>query len=158
MMKKIRPFLWFNGNAEEAADFYRSIFKDSKLVSVMRAGDAGPGPKGGVVAVTFELAGQEFMALNGGPQYRFTPAVSFFVTCESQAEIDDYWEKLLIGGAPVQCGWLTDKFGLSWQIVPAALDDMLADPDPIKTGRVMQAVYGMVKLDLAALQRAYDGA
>jgi predicted 3-demethylubiquinone-9 3-methyltransferase (glyoxalase superfamily) len=157
-MKKIRPFLWFNGNAEEAADFYRSIFKDSKLVSVMRAGDAGPGPKGGVVAVTFELAGQEFMALNGGPQYRFTPAVSFFVTCESQAEIDDYWEKLLIGGAPVQCGWLTDKFGLSWQIVPAALDDMLADPDPIKTGRVMQAVYGMVKLDLAALQRAYDGA
>jgi predicted 3-demethylubiquinone-9 3-methyltransferase (glyoxalase superfamily) len=158
MMQKIRPFLWFDGNAEEAVAFYTSIFDDSKLISVMRYGEAGPGPKGSVMAATFELAGQQFIALNGGVHYRFSPAISFFVSCESQAEIDAYWDRLVAGGAPMQCGWVTDRYGLTWQIVPSALADMMTDPDPAKSARVSRALYGMIKLDIAALQRAYDGA
>jgi predicted 3-demethylubiquinone-9 3-methyltransferase (glyoxalase superfamily) len=154
-MQKITPFLWFDGKAEEAMTFYTSIFKRSKLVNIMRYGEAGPGPKGSVMAATFELDGQQFMALNGGPQYTFTPAISFFVSCETQDEIDAYWGKLVAGGKPVQCGWLTDKYGVSWQIVPRVLGEMLQDKDPERSNRVMKAMFGMVKLDIAGLERAY---
>ncbi|HSZ91810.1 MAG TPA: VOC family protein [Acetobacteraceae bacterium] len=155
-MQKIQPFLWFDGKAEEAAHFYTGIFKNSKIGKVMRYGDAGPGPKGAVMLVTFELEGQEFTALNGGPNYSFTPAVSFFVTCETQEEVDAFWNKLTEGGEPVQCGWLTDKYGLSWQIVPAGLVEMLQDKDAAKVDRVMRAMMQMVKLDIATLKQAYD--
>lgn len=156
-MQKITPFLWFDGRAEEAANFYTSIFKNSKVVSVMRYGDAGPGPRGSPMSATFQLEGQEFIALNGGPHYTFTPAISFFVHCETQAEVDHFWEKLSEGGREVQCGWLQDKFGVSWQIVPTVLGKMLGDKDPAKSKRVMQAMVQMIKLDIQGLQQAYDG-
>ena len=156
-MQKITTFLTYNNQAEEAAALYTSIFKNSKILTVSKYGDGGPGPKGSVMAVTFELEGQEFFALNGGPQYSFTPAISFFVSCQTQDEVDTYWDKLLEGGLANRCGWLTDKFGLTWQIVPAVLTKMLQDKDAAKSNRVMKAMMGMVKLDIAGLQRAYDG-
>ncbi len=154
-MNKITPFLWFNGNAEEAAQFYVSIFKNSNVGRISRCGEAGPGPKGSVTSVTFQLDGQEFIALNGGPQFPFTPAISFFVNCEHQAEVDDLWEKLSAGGQLQQCGWLTDKFGLSWQIIPSALGEMLQDPDAKKSKRVMESMLQMKKIDVKALEQAY---
>ena len=155
-MQKISPFLWFNNQAEEAMNFYVSIFKNSKILNVSRYGDAGPGPKGTVMVGTFQLEGQQFYALNGGPAFTFTPAISLYVDCESQTEIDELWDKLSAGGSVRQCGWLQDKFGISWQIVPNVLGRLLRDPDPAKSGRVMQAMLNMVKLDIAALQRAAD--
>jgi predicted 3-demethylubiquinone-9 3-methyltransferase (glyoxalase superfamily) len=158
MSQKITTFLWFDHNAEEAARFYTSIFKSSKVLGLARYGDAGPGPKGSVMTVRFQLEGQEFMALNGGPQFKFTEAISLMVSCETQAEIDELWTRLTAGGgSEVECGWLKDKFGLSWQIVPYAIARMIEDPDPAKSSRVMQAVMKMKKLDLAALERAYRG-
>jgi predicted 3-demethylubiquinone-9 3-methyltransferase (glyoxalase superfamily) len=153
-MQKITPFLWFDGQAEEAANFYTSVFKNSRIVSVARNGDAGPGPKGSVMSVTFQLEGQEFMALNAGPQFFFTPAISFFVNCETQAEVDDLWEKLSVGGKKERCGWLKDRFGLSWQIIPAALGELLGNKDPEKSKRAMQAMLQMDKIDIAKLQQA----
>jgi len=147
-MQKITTFLWFNGQAEEAMHFYVSIFKNSKVLSVTRYGDAGPGPKGSVMSATFQLEGQTFYALNGGPQYTFTPAISLFVSCETQAEVDELWQKLLQGGRPNRCGWLQDKYGLSWQIIPSALGKMLGDKDPQKANRVMQAMLQMDKIDI----------
>jgi predicted 3-demethylubiquinone-9 3-methyltransferase (glyoxalase superfamily) len=155
-MQKITPFLWFDSNAEEAMKFYVSIFKNSKVGRVTRYGDAGPGPKGTVMSATFELDGQEFSALNGGPQFKFTPAISFFVNCETQQEVDELWEKLSAGGKKDRCGWLTDKFGLSWQIIPTALGKMLGDRDPAKASRVMKAMLQMDKIDINGLKRAYD--
>lgn len=154
-MQKITPFLWFNDNAEEAVQFYLAVFPNSKVTAVARYGEAGPGPQGAVMTVAFQLDGQDFVALNGGPSFQFTPAVSFVVNCTTQAEIDDYWEKLSAGGQVQQCGWLTDRFGVCWQVVPTILGEMVADPDPAKSGRVMRAMLPMVKLDLAALRRAY---
>lgn len=154
-MQKIVPFLWFDGKAEEAAKFYVSIFKNSKMGTVRRYGEAGPGPKGSVMAAEFQLEGQNFIALNGGPQFTFTPAISFFVNCDTQQEVDELWEKLSAGGRPDRCGWLQDKFGLSWQIIPTALGKLMGDPDPKKAGRVMQAMLQMNKLDIAGLQRAH---
>jgi predicted 3-demethylubiquinone-9 3-methyltransferase (glyoxalase superfamily) len=156
-MQKITPFLWFDSNAEEAANFYTSIFKNSKILNVARYGDAGPGPKGSVMMVTFELEGQLFMALNGGPHHTFTPAISLFVNCETQAEVDELWAKLTAGGSEIQCGWLTDKFGLSWQIIPKALMELMSDKDPVKSQRVFKAMMGMIKIDVEALKRAYRG-
>ena len=155
-MQKIRPFLWFNGQAEEAANFYTSIFKNSKVVAVRRYGEAGPGPKGSAMSVEFQLEGEDFVALNGGPQFQFTPAISFFVNCESQEEVDDLWARLSEGGKTQQCGWLTDKFGLSWQIVPTALGRLLADKDAQKSARVMRAMLQMTKLDIKVLERAAE--
>lgn len=157
-MQKITPFLWFDGKAEEAVHFYTSIFKHSSIGTVIRYSEAGPGPTGSVMTVAFELNGQEFIALNGGPIYKFTPAVSFVVHCETQAEVDEYWDKLSAGGAPNVCGWLQDKYGLSWQIVPTALLRMLEDKDSAKANRVIQAMLQMTKLDISALQAAYDAA
>jgi predicted 3-demethylubiquinone-9 3-methyltransferase (glyoxalase superfamily) len=156
-MQKITPFLWFNGNAEEAANYYVSTFKNSKILNVARFGEAGPGPKGSVMLVTFELEGQQFMALNGGPQYTITPAISLFLNCETQAVVDELWAKLTAGGKEVQCGWLTDKFGVSWQIIPREFMELMQDKDPVKSQRVFQAMMKMVKLDLDALKRAYRG-
>jgi predicted 3-demethylubiquinone-9 3-methyltransferase (glyoxalase superfamily) len=157
-MNKIAPCLWFDGNAEEAARFYTSVFSASRIATTMHHTDAGPGPKGEVLAITFEIEGQEFMALNGGPQFSFTPAISLFVHCSSQEEVDRYWTKLIDGGgSPWQCGWLKDRFGVSWQIAPDALLDMLRDPDSAKASRVMSAMMKMVKLDLAQLEQAYRG-
>lgn len=156
-MQKIEPCLWFDGNAEDAARFYTSVFPDSCIATTLHHTGAGPGPKGGVLAITFEIQGQRFMALNGGPQYRFTPAISLMIHCGSQQEVDRYWSKLLDGGEPVQCGWLRDRFGVSWQIVPDKLLDMLRDPDDDKASRVMRAMMEMVKLDLGELERAYRG-
>ena len=155
-MQKIVPFLWFNGNAEEAVNFYVSIFKNSKVVRVSRYGDAGPGPKGSVMSCTFQLEGQDFYALNGGPQFTFTPAISLFVNSETQQEVDQLWEKHSAGGSKDQCGWLKDKFGVSWQIVPTVLGKLLADKDPKKANRVMQAMMQMKKLDIKGLQQAAD--
>jgi len=155
-MQKIAPCLWFDDKAEEAARFYTSIFESSKMGEVMRYGDAGPRPKGTVLSVTFEIEGQEFLGLNGGPEFQFSPAISFFVKCETQAEVDTLWAKLLEGGSPQQCGWLTDKFGVSWQIVPTILGEMLRDKDAKRADRVMRAMLGMVKLDIAGLKRAYE--
>jgi len=157
-VQKITPFLWFDGKAEEAADFYISIFKNSKIVDIMRSGDAGPGPKGSVLGVTFALDGQEFIALNGGPMFKFSPAISFFVHCETQEEVDRFWEALSAGGQKQPCGWLQDKYGVSWQIVPTVLDKMLRDPDSTKSSRVMKAMLQMHKLDIAELKRAYEAA
>ena len=154
-MQKISPFLWFNGNAEEAANFYVSIFKNSKITAISRYGEAGPGPKGSVMVVNFQLDGETFMALNGGPQFTFSEAISFVVKCETQAEIDMFWEKLSEGGKPGRCGWLTDKFGLSWQIVPSQMGE-LAQGDPARVARMMQALMKMTKLDMAALRQAYE--
>src|ERR1700733_3940516 len=156
-MQKIRPFLWFDGNAEEAMKFYTSIFKNSKIGNVQRYGEAGPGPKGSVMSGTFQIEGQEFMALNGGPLFKFTPAISFFVNCETQQEVDELWEKLSAGGETMQCGWLKDKFGLCWQIIPKAQGEMLGDKDPEKSKRVMKAMMKMIKIDVEGLKRAYDG-
>ena len=155
-MQKISPFLWFENQAEEAANFYTSIFPNSKIRHTSRYGEAGPGPKGSVMSITFELEGHEFLALNGGPMFRFSPAISFFVKCATQQEVDHYWDRLSAGGTPQQCGWLQDKYGLSWQIVPNALSEMLQDKDPAKSKRVMEAMMKMVKLDIAGLKAAYD--
>jgi predicted 3-demethylubiquinone-9 3-methyltransferase (glyoxalase superfamily) len=155
-MEKIATCLWFDGKAEEAAKFYTSIFKNSKIGTVTRYGDAGPGPKGSAMTATFEIEGRDFMALNGGPTYQFTPAISFIVNCKTQEELDGYWGRLLQGGAPQQCGWLTDKFGVSWQIVPTVLSELLQGKDPRKTQRVMEAMLKMVKLDIKTLKDAYD--
>ena len=153
-MQKITPFLWFDTNAEEAVQFYTSIFKDSKILGSSRYGDAGPGPKGTVMTMKFELNGQEFIALNGGPHFKFTEAISFVVNCETQKEIDEYWAKLSAGGKEVQCGWLKDKYGLSWQIVPTILGQLMQSKDPEKVNRVTQAFMKMVKMDIEALKRA----
>jgi predicted 3-demethylubiquinone-9 3-methyltransferase (glyoxalase superfamily) len=155
-VQKITPFLWFDDQAEEAMTFYTSIFENSKVVNVSRYGEAGPGRAGTVMTATFELAGQQFIALNGGPQFKFTEAISLFVNCETQEEVDELWEKLSEGGEKGPCGWLKDRYGLSWQIVPSALGKLLGDEDPEKAGRVMQAMLKMSKLDIAALQQAYD--
>ena len=155
-MPKITPFLWFNDQAEEAMNFYTAIFKNSKIGSVSRYGEGGPGPQGSVMSATFELNGQEFMALNGGPLFTFTEAISLFVNCETQAEVDELWEKLSEGGQEVQCGWLKDKYGLSWQIVPTALGELLNDPDAEKARRVMNAMLQMKKIDIAGLRSAYE--
>ncbi len=157
-MQKITPFLWFNDKAEEAVNFYVSIFKNSNVVSMTRYGDAGPGPKGTVISAVFQLDGQDFYALNGGPTYSFTPAISLFVSCETQPEVDDLWDKLSAGGRKDRCGWLQDKYGLSWQIIPTALGKMLGDKDPKKSQSVMKAMLGMDKIDIKGLQKAYDGA
>ena len=156
-MQKITPFLWFDNQAEGAMNFYVSIFKNSKVLGVTRYGDTGPGPKGTVMTAKFQLEGQEFIALNGGPHFKFTEAVSFVVNCESQEEVDYFWEKLSEGGAESQCGWLKDKYGLSWQIVPTVLVEMLQDKDPEKSQRVMKAMMEMVKIDIKKLKEAYDG-
>jgi len=155
-MQKITPFLWFNDQAEEAMNFYTSIFKNSKIVRVSRYGEAGPGPKGTVMVGTFQLEGQEFIALNGGPNFPFTEAISFLVDCKTQQEVDELWDKLSEGGKTSQCGWLKDKYGVSWQIVPSALGEMMSDPDPAKSKRVMQAMLKMTKIDIEGLKRAYD--
>ena len=156
-MQKITPFLWFNGNAEDAANYYVSTFKNSKILNIARFGEAGPGPKGSVMLVTFELEGQQFMALNGGPQYTISPAISLFVDCETQAEVDELWAKLTAGGKEVQCGWLTDRFGVSWQIIPREFMTLMQDKDPVKSQRVFKAMMHMVKLDIEAMKRAYRG-
>lgn len=155
-MQKITPFLWFDNNAEDAANFYVSIFKNSRVLNVARYGDAGPGPKGTVVTAQFELDGQKFIALNGGPQFKFTEAVSFVVNCETQEEIDYFWEKLSAGGEKSQCGWLKDKYGLSWQVVPTILGELMAG-NAERSNRVMQALLQMQKLEIEPLKRAYEG-
>jgi predicted 3-demethylubiquinone-9 3-methyltransferase (glyoxalase superfamily) len=156
-MQKPTPCLWFDSNAEEAMNQYCSIFPNSKVLSVSRYGEAGPGPKGSAMMVSFEIDGQEVLGLNGGPHYILTPAFSFSVMCETQEEVDRLWDSLLAGGAPSQCGWLTDKFGVSWQIVPNILPQLLQDKDRAKANRVMQAMLKMVKLDIATLKSAYEG-
>jgi predicted 3-demethylubiquinone-9 3-methyltransferase (glyoxalase superfamily) len=155
-VQKITPFLWFDQQAEEAAKFYTSIFPNSKIVKVVRYGESGPGPAGSAMTVEFQLEGQTFVALNGGPVFKFTEAISFVVNCQTQEEVDAYWDKLAAGGGEVQCGWLKDKFGLSWQIVPAVLSKLLSDPDPKKSQRVMKSLMTMKKLDIRALQQAFD--
>ena len=155
-MQKITPFLWFDNKAEEAANFYVSVFKNSKLLNVARYSEVGPGPKGAVMTAEFELDGQEFIALNGGPHFKFTEAVSFVVNCETQEEIDYYWQRLSEGGQESRCGWLKDKFGLSWQVVPTILGKLMADKNPEKSNRVMKALLQMDKLDIEPLQRAYE--
>ena len=155
-MQKITPFLWFDGNAEEAINFYVAIFKNSKILSVARYGEAGPGPKGTVMTAAFQLDGQEFVALNGGPQFKFTEAISFWVRCETQEEIDEMWEKLSAGGAKSRCGWLKDKYGVSWQVVPPILGEMLQDKDTEKSQRVMAAMMQMDKIDISLLRKAYE--
>jgi predicted 3-demethylubiquinone-9 3-methyltransferase (glyoxalase superfamily) len=155
-VQKITPFLWFDGKAEEAMNFYVSIFKNSKVGRVSRYGEAGPGPKGSVMSATFQLDGQEFFALNGGPQYSFTPAISFFVNCATQEEVDGLWEKLSEGGMKHRCGWLQDKYGLSWQIIPSVLGEMLQDKNPVKAQNVMKAMLQMGKIDIKTLKQAYD--
>ena len=156
-MQKITPFLWFDNQAEEAMKFYTSIFKHSKVGRVSRYGDAGPGPKGTIMSATFELDGQEFMALNGGPHFKFSPAISFYVNCETQQEVDELWAKLSAGGKPERCGWLTDKFGLSWQIIPSILGELLHDTDPEESQRVMKAMLQMDKIDIEGLKQAHAG-
>ena len=155
-MQKITPFLWFDNQAEEAMNFYTSIFKNSKIGKVSRYPEGGPGAAGQVMTATFELNGQEFIVLNGGPQFHFTEAISFLVNCETQEEVDDFWEKLSEGGQKSQCGWLKDKYGLSWQIVPNALGEMMADKDAEKAKRVMMAMMQMSKIDIKTLKQAYD--
>ena len=154
MSQKITPFLWYTDQAEEAAKFYTSIFKNSKIKTVARYGDAGPGPKGSVMTIAFEIEGQEFIALNGGPQFKFTPAVSFVINCDTQEEVDGFWDKLSAGGKTDRCGWLTDKFGLSWQVVPRALVELIRDPDPARSKRVMEAMLQMTKIDIPTLKKA----
>ena len=157
-MQKITPFLWFDDQAEEAMNFYISIFKNSKVVSITRYGDAGPGPKGTVMSVTFLLEGQEFIALNGGPEFPFTKAISFFVDCETQAEVDELWEKLSAGGEKSRCGWLKDKYGLWWQIIPSTLGKLMSDSNPGKAHAVTQAMLKMDKIVIDDLRRAYEAA
>ncbi len=155
-MQKITTFLTFNNQAEEAVNFYVSIFRNSKIVSMSRYGEGGPGPKGSVMSATFLLEGQEFVALNGGPQFTFADGISLFVNCETQEEVDKLWDKLSAGGEKGPCGWLKDKFGVSWQIIPTALGQLLGDKDPRKAQNVMQAMLQMTKIDIAALRRAYE--
>ena len=155
-MQKITPFSWFDGQAEEAVNFYVSIFKNSKVVNITRCGEAGPGPKGTVMSATFQLDGQQFMALNGGPMFTFSPAISFFVNCETQEEVDELWEKLSQGGEKQRCGWLKDKYGVSWQIIPSALGEILQDNDAEKSTRVMKALLQMDKIDVKNLKQAYE--
>jgi predicted 3-demethylubiquinone-9 3-methyltransferase (glyoxalase superfamily) len=157
-MQKITPFLWFDGNAEEAMNFYCSIFKNSKPGTVVRSGDSGPGPKGSAITARFQLEDQEFLALNGGPHFKFSPAISFLVSCETQQEVDDLWEKLSAGGEKQQCGWLQDKFGVTWQIIPKVLGQLLHATDARKSQSVMKAMLQMTKLDIDKLQQAYDQA
>ena len=156
-MQKITPFLWFDNNAEEAMNFYTSIFKNSKVLTVSRYGEAGPGPAGSVMTAEFELEGQEFVALNGGPRFQFTEAVSFVVNCETQEEVDYFWEKLSEGGQKSRCGWLKDKFGLWWQVVPVILAELMNDKDPEKSRRVMQSMLTMDKIEIEPLKRAHEG-
>ncbi|MEV0228562.1 VOC family protein [Nonomuraea sp. NPDC050786] len=156
-MQKITTYLWFDNQAEEAAAFYTSLFKDSRVLEVHRYGDAGPGPAGTAMIVTFELAGQRFIALNGGPQFTFTEAVSLYVDCDSQEEVEELWARLTEGGEESHCGWLKDKYGLSWQIIPRRLQELLSDPDPARAQRAMQAMLGMQKIDVAALEAAANG-
>ena len=156
-MPKISPFLWFDTQAEEAANFYVRIFPKSKIVTIARYGEAGPGPEGSVMIVVFELDGKEFIALNGGPQFKFTEAISFSVDCKSQDEVDRFWNRLSDGGEEGPCGWLKDKYGLSWQINPTVLGEMLNDPDPVKSKRVMEAMLEMKKIDIEGLKKAYHG-
>lgn len=157
-MQKITPFLWFDDNAEEAANFYVSIFKNSKVLNVLKYSDVGPGPKGTVMIAEFQIEGQEFVALNGGPRFKFTEAISFVVNCETQEEVDYFWEKLSEGGGEKsRCGWLKDKFGLWWQVGPTIMNEMMADPDQAKADRVMQAMLQMDKIDIETLKRAYEG-
>ncbi len=155
-MQRITPFLWFDGKAEEAMNFYVSVFKNSKIVGVTRYPEGAPGPQGTVMTGTFQLDGQEFFALNGGPQFAFTPAISFFVNCATQEEVDDLWERLSEGGEKQRCGWLKDKYGLSWQIVPSVLGELLQDKDAERSKRVMEAMLRMDKIDIQALKRAYE--
>ncbi len=155
-MQKITPFLWFDGRAEEAMLFYTSVFKDAKPGGIKRWGDGTPAPKGSVMSAGFEINGQEFIAFNGGPMFKFTEAISLFVKCEDQEEIDHLWEKLSEGGEKSRCGWLKDKFGISWQIIPPILGELLTDPDPEKAKRVVQAMMKMDKIDIAALKEAYN--
>ena len=154
--QKITPFLWFNDNAEEAINFYTSIFKNSKIGSVARYGEAGPGPKGSVMTATFQIEGQEFITLNGGPHFKFTEAISFVVDCDTQEEVDEFWEKLSAGGEKSRCGWLKDKFGLSWQVVPNILGKLMQDKDAERANKVMQAILQMDKLDIKLLEQAYN--
>ena len=154
-LQTIVPFLWFDGNAEEAVNLYVSIFKDAKIERVTRYGDAGPMPKGTVMTVDFQLEGQTFVALNGGPEYTFTPAISFFVNCETQSEVDELWEKLTAGGEEVACGWLKDRYGVSWQIVPTILGELMQDQDAARAQRVTEALFQMKKIDIKTLQEAY---
>lgn len=157
-MQKITPFLWFDGKAEKAANFYVSIFNNARIGTVRRYGEAGPGPKGSVMSVEFQLDGQQFIALNGGPQFTFSPAISFFVNCETQEEVDELWERLSAGGRKDRCGWLQDKFGVSWQIIPSALGKLMSDPDPEKSKRVMTAMLQMDRINIDGLKQAYDNA
>lgn len=157
-MQKITPFLWFDHQAEEAMNFYVSIFKNSRIISLTRYGEGGPGPAGEVMTGTFELEGQEFMALNGGPDHQFSEAISFFVDCKTQEEVDELWNKLTQDGEEGPCGWLKDKFGVSWQIIPTVLGELLGDPDPAKSQRVMQAMLQMKKIDIKTLQEAHEQA
>jgi predicted 3-demethylubiquinone-9 3-methyltransferase (glyoxalase superfamily) len=156
-MQKILPCLWFDGQAEQAVNFYTSIFKNSRILNMSYYGEAGPGQKGTVLTATFQINDQEYMALNGGPEYKFTPAISFFVNCQDQEEVDYYWEKLSEGGEKGPCGWLTDQFGVSWQIVPTIMGVLMSDKDEKKVERVMHAMLQMGKLDIMKLQQAYDG-
>jgi predicted 3-demethylubiquinone-9 3-methyltransferase (glyoxalase superfamily) len=155
-MQKIVTFLWFDNQAEEAANLYVSVFKNSKIGNVRRYGNAGPGAEGSVMSVTFQLEGQEFYALNGGPHFKFTPAISLFVNCETQEEVDRLWDKLSAGGRKDRCGWLQDKYGLSWQIIPTALGKLMGDPDPEKSSRVMKAMLQMDKIDMNKLKEVYE--
>lgn len=155
-MQKITTFLWFDDQAEEAVNFYTSVFKNSRILNVSRYGEGGPGPKGTVMTATFQLEGQEFIALNGGPQYKFTEAISLYVSCKTQAEVDELWAKLTEGGEEGPCGWLKDKFGLSWQIIPTALGELLSDPDPATAQRAMKAMLQMKKIEISKLQEAHE--
>ena len=157
MKQKVTPFLWFDGNAEEAALFYTLIFENSKIGHIARFGEAGPGAKGSVMTVTFEIHGQEFVALNGGPHYSFSPAISFFVSCDDQDEVDELWDKLSQGGEKMNCGWLKDKFGVSWQIIPRELGELLHHPDALKSQRAMKAMLAMHKIDIAQIKAAVNG-
>ncbi|MBA3490151.1 MAG: VOC family protein [Longispora sp.] len=156
-MQKITPWLWFDGKAEEAAHHYTSIFKNSRITDVKRYSEGAPFPAGTALTVSFEIEGQEFGALNGGPHFKFTEAISLYVDCKSQEEVDDLWDKLSEGGETSQCGWLKDKYGVSWQIIPSILNELMSDPDPEKAGRVMQAMLGMTKIEIKGLRDAYEG-
>jgi len=156
-MQKLTTFLWFDNNAEEATNFYVSLFKNARILNVARYGDAGPGPKNTVMTVNFEVNGQEFIALNGGPRFKFTEAISFVINCETQEEVDYYWSRLAEGGEESRCGWVRDRFGLWWQVVPTLLGKLMSDPNPEKAQRVMEAMLQMAKIDIEPLQRAYEG-
>jgi len=155
-VQQITPFLWFDANAEEAVNFYVSVFKDAKIISTARYGEAGPGPAGSVMTMKFQLDGTEFVALNGGPHFAFSPAVSFVINCETQSEVDHYWDQFGKDGKPMQCGWITDRFGVTWQVTPTILPKLLQDKDRAKANRVMQAMMKMVKLDIPTFERAYN--